>query len=150
MEIFTLSKEYSIVCNSEKTRYGFRHLASLKRNGWQEVSRSKACYYNRTWEAYNFQSVVHSVISSYFSPQLAGKYKKKVDRIKLQREEKAFNLTVSVAKLGSLLFTKPEEQNGFKQRILKTIPGIDFPDDFSALPEEEKQRRLDGAIAVIS
>ena len=80
MDSFHLSKNCNVSCRSEKTRYGFRHLAVLYKNGFS-VARSKACYYNRTWESYTFQSVVHSVISSYFSPQLAGKYKKKADAL---------------------------------------------------------------------
>ena len=40
------------------------------------------------------------------------------------------------------------EQNAWKKRFLRLAPGISFPDDFDALPEEEKQRRLDAAIKV--
>ena len=65
MKIFKLTKDFSVVCNSEGTRYGFRHLASLCRDG-AEVCKAKACYYNRTWESYTFQSVLHDVINKYF------------------------------------------------------------------------------------
>lgn len=148
MENFTLSKDFTISCRSEKTRSGFRHLAVLYRNGF-DVSRSKCCYLNRTWESYTYQSVIHQLIDAYFSPQLAGRYKKKVDLIARGGEEKRFTTVKTIAQLGALLCEKPEEKNAFKKRILSTIPGIDFPDDFSSLSEAEKEKRLDGAIAVL-
>ena len=40
MRTFTLPNDYTIECKSEKTRYGFRHLASLRLNGL-EVARTK-------------------------------------------------------------------------------------------------------------
>jgi len=61
MKIFRLNKTYSIVCNSENTRYGFRHLASLIKDG-TKIDGDKACYYNRTWESYEYQSVILGLI----------------------------------------------------------------------------------------
>lgn len=62
MKTFKLSDEYEIVCESEGTRYGFRHLATLLKNGL-EVDKAKICYYNRTWESYEFQSVKNKLIN---------------------------------------------------------------------------------------
>lgn len=148
MDSFTLSKEFTISCRSEKTRYGFRHLAVLYRNGF-DVAHVKCCYYNRTWESYTFQSVIHDLVSKYFSPQLAGRYKKKLDRIAKGVEKPCFSRVAAIASLGSFLCDKPEEKNDFKKRILSTIPGIDFPEDFESLPETEKEKRLNGAIDVL-
>lgn len=39
-----------------------------------------------------------------------------------------------------------EEKNAWKKRMLNTVPGISFPDDFDNLTEKEKQDRLDKAI----
>lgn len=33
MRIFKITKEIEVVCNSESTRYGFRHLATMLRDG---------------------------------------------------------------------------------------------------------------------
>lgn len=65
MRIFHLSDEYNVVCNSEGTRYGFRHIAVLHRNGY-EIARAKACYYNRTWESFEFETVILKVIEDNF------------------------------------------------------------------------------------
>jgi hypothetical protein len=61
MRIFDLGGGYSVVCNTESTRYGFRHLATLCLNG-QEIDKAKICYYNRTWESFEFESVLNKVI----------------------------------------------------------------------------------------
>lgn len=61
MKIFKLSKNIDIVCQSENTRYGFRHLATMLQNGY-EIASAKACYYNRTWECYQYQTVLLDII----------------------------------------------------------------------------------------
>jgi len=149
MDTFRLNAQYHIYCRSEKTRYGFRHVAELHKSGY-EVARAKCCYYNRTWESYEFQSVIRSLLPKRFSPQLAGKYMKKIDAMATGEINRRFGTVAAVAKLGELFCDKPEDKNAWKKRMLSTVPGVDFPDDFNALPEEEKQKRLDGAIAAVS
>jgi len=64
MRIFTLSKNYSVVCQSEKTRNGFRHVATLLKGG-QEIARAKCTYLNRTWECYEFESVLYEIVNNF-------------------------------------------------------------------------------------
>jgi hypothetical protein len=66
MRIFNLNNEYNVVCNWQNTRYGFRHIAVLHKNGF-EIARAKICYYNRTWECYEFESVLLKVIDDNFT-----------------------------------------------------------------------------------
>lgn len=61
------------VCKSESTRYGFRHLCYVFKDG-QEVAFAKRCYYNRTWERWEFESVLNDAaqkvrIAPFTSPQ---------------------------------------------------------------------------------
>jgi hypothetical protein len=65
MRIFNLDNKYNVVCNSESTRYGFRHLATLRKNGF-EIAKAKACYYNRTWECFEFETVLIKIINDNF------------------------------------------------------------------------------------
>jgi len=65
MRIFTLDNIYSVVCNYESTRSGFRHLATLCSNG-QSVAKAKCLYVNRTWECYEFESVLVKIIEDNF------------------------------------------------------------------------------------
>ena len=53
-----------------------------------------------------------------------------------------------VAMFGNLLCDNQKEKNDWKKRMLNTIDGISFPDDWDDLSEDEKQRRLDKTIAV--
>jgi len=57
MRIFEINENVKIVCESQSTRTGFRHIAVLFING-REVERQKCCYINRTWESYEFESVI--------------------------------------------------------------------------------------------
>ena len=73
MRIFKLDDEYEIVCKSESTRYGFRHIATLFKNGYSYTS-AKCLYYNRTWERYEFESVLSKLISKWFDGEDFNKY----------------------------------------------------------------------------
>jgi hypothetical protein len=73
MTIFNLNNEYNIVCNSESTRYGFRHLVTLCFNG-RDIAKAKACYYNRTWERFEFESVINKVIRDNFTGEEQAKF----------------------------------------------------------------------------
>jgi len=53
MKIFNLNKVYNVVCNWENTRYGFRHLAVLHKNGFEVAS-------------YEFESVLLRIIEDNF------------------------------------------------------------------------------------
>jgi len=66
MRIFNLNNEYNVVCNWQNTRYGFRHLATLHKNGY-EIAKAKACYYNRTWERFEYETVLLKLIDENFT-----------------------------------------------------------------------------------
>ena len=73
MRIFNLDNVYNVVCNSEGTRYGFRHLATLCKNGFA-IAKAKCTYYNRTWECYEFESVLIKLINDNFEGTEKEKY----------------------------------------------------------------------------
>jgi len=62
MQLFTINKTISIVCIAENTRSGFRHIARLMINGI-ERDMAKACYQNRTWERFTYETVLSSLIN---------------------------------------------------------------------------------------
>jgi len=65
MTTFKLNDEYTVVCESQNTRTGFRHVAVLLKNG-EELDRTKCTYQNRTWERFQFQSVLCKIIYKCF------------------------------------------------------------------------------------
>jgi hypothetical protein len=147
---FQLDADTVVNCGWQNTSYGFRHLAVV-RTGWREVAKAKACYYNRTWEAYTYQSVLHAVIRKAFSKSEAEFFCVKVDGQGREDDARHLGMIAGIAKLGEIFCEKPEEKNAWKARMLKAgLPGISLPDDFDGLPEEEKQRRLDGAITSLT
>jgi len=66
MREFRLNDEYTVVCESQNTRTGFRHVAILLRNG-DEIYRTKCTYQNRTWERFQFESVLNKTITNSFT-----------------------------------------------------------------------------------
>lgn len=60
-QIFKLNDKVEIYCESQNTRSGFRHLATLFING-TERDKAKACYINRTWEKFTFETVIHILL----------------------------------------------------------------------------------------
>lgn len=57
--IIQVNDELTILCESEDTRSGFRHVAHILRNGYERRKPVKICYLNRTWESFEFESVLH-------------------------------------------------------------------------------------------
>lgn len=54
--------KFSFVCESWKTRNSWGHKVSLYQNDTLLIGTAKVRYYNRTWERYQYQSVIKSVI----------------------------------------------------------------------------------------
>ena len=61
MKLIKLNKDYSIVLETKNRRGGFKHEATLLKYG-HEMEFTKALYENRTWECYQYQSVILSLI----------------------------------------------------------------------------------------
>lgn len=73
---------------------------------------------------------------------------------RLNREEESSNhlgLVAGIAMLGNIFCNDQKESNDWKARMLKAGlgEGLQMPDDWGSLSEEEKQRRLDGAIEIL-
>lgn len=54
--------EYEFICQFKNTRNGFKHECNLFINDRFETSAT-CHYYNRTWESYNYQSVMLRAVS---------------------------------------------------------------------------------------
>jgi len=65
VRIFNLDNDFNVVCNWQETRNGFKHVASLHKNGLS-VYDTKICYLNRTWERFEYESILLKVINDYF------------------------------------------------------------------------------------
>lgn len=65
MRIIKLDEVYSVVCVFKGTRSGFKHTATLMKNGLQ-IAETKICYLNRTWERFEYESVLRKLINENF------------------------------------------------------------------------------------
>lgn len=55
--------KYVINCYGQDTNYGFRHVAFLDNpDKYYETQLAKACYYNRTWERFTYETVLKKAI----------------------------------------------------------------------------------------
>lgn len=73
MKIFNLDGVYNVVCNTADTRSGFKHQATLCRNGGS-IATSKICYLNRTWERFTYESILNKIINDNFDGVEREKY----------------------------------------------------------------------------
>ena len=160
MKTFKINKNIEVVCRSENTRYGFRHLAELQKNGWEAIATAKVCYYNRTWERYEYESVLEKLVENceengevLTTAQLRAfkKYVKNYDRV--EDDLKPLKTIAGIAQLGEIFGANKKEKNDWKTRILKAgleNKGLIIPEDWDELDEIEKEKRLNGAIKQLS
>lgn len=144
-KVFPVKKGVQIDAHWEKTRSGFRHIAILKVGGY-EHKRAKVTYLNRTWESFEFETVLRKLLDS--SEILTTKEKEKfMEDAKtgnLREIEERFGAISSIANLGNVMADTKEEKNKWKKRMLKAgVPELDFPEDWDSLNENEKEKMLD-------
>jgi len=73
MRIFNLDKTYNIVCDTKSTRNGFKHVATLHRNG-VSIFETKCNYINRTWERFTYETILKDVVKECFIDKNLKKY----------------------------------------------------------------------------
>ena len=64
-------KDYAFTCYGQGTSYGFRHICCLGSNNFINCNKyvkdkiiAKACYYNRTWERFQYETVLRQGIEN--------------------------------------------------------------------------------------
>jgi hypothetical protein len=153
MKTFKVNQNYQIVCNYEKTRNGFKHTAKLKGSYFNTISETKVCYLNRTWESFEYETVIKKLLNlnkdlfakgtiTKFLRRQRGEYKKQAKSM--------FNSISMVAQIGNLLCSDQKEKNDWKLRMIKaglSDKGLSIPEDWNSLTENEKENRLNNVIA---
>lgn len=153
-QTFKITKELTAYAWTENTRYGFRHLITLNRN-YQEIAKNKACYYNRTWERYEYESVLKGLAGNKsLSKKEKTAFLRKIDNQFRQDDPALKNLkTISgIMALGDIFGQNQTEKNDWKSRMLKAgleNKGLIMPDDWDTVDEDTKQKRLDGVIDIL-
>jgi hypothetical protein len=145
---FKINDHVTVFCHTEDTRSGFRHLATLFDNGMIRA-RAKECYINRTWERYDYQTVLRRLSGNVIDP-LGAEIKTFADNYQEPRNAMFDSLT-AVCALGEIMGMNQTDTNDWKARMLKAgLPQLDIPDDWDTLAEDEKTRRLNTVIGELS
>jgi len=141
--------EYEIHCFARRNKHGFTHRAIVWL-GEEKIAEVKCQYYNRTWERFEFESVISNVLRK------AGKTHEHIKEIldNLANENhkeinRTFGSVALVAKMGEVFGQTTKEKNDWKARMLKAglgNMGLTMPEDWENLDEETKQARLDAVI----
>ena len=162
---FRINRNISIDCAIQNTSYGFRHTAELtvtSGTGYSYRNRSteaKCCYYNRTWESFQFESVLEKVVAQAKEDGIlsVGQWRKCVKYIKngarVEDDLKPLKQLGAIASLGDIFFGgNQKKSNDFKTGVLKAGLGqsLDLPEDWGTLSEAEKAKRLDGVTNILS
>jgi hypothetical protein len=150
---FTINEDLHIKCRWINTNYGFKHDATYYENGW-EKGTVKACYYNRTWESFEYETVVRNCLAKY-SKLTEEQQKVIMDGFRSRNMEEVNSMFGNIglmASIGNLLCDKQEEKNDWKLRMIKAGVGdaIIMPPDWESLPEGEKEERLNKIISAFS
>jgi hypothetical protein len=131
MKLFKISDKIEIICEAKKTRNGFKHKATLLLNK-KTYETVNINYLNRTWERYEFQSVLSKLIDK--TTALSE------DEIKLchsfiakdHTDWSGFRAVSMVAQLGELFCDNQKEKNDWKARMLKAglgNMGLQIPEE---------------------
>jgi len=154
MKLFKIDKNATIVCKSESTRYGFRHLATLLINGLEQET-AKSCYYNRTWESFEFETVIKGLLfkSKYLSKTKERNFLNRISNRTNQENKQRFNRIANIAKLGEIFSNNQKETNDWKARMIKvglSDKGLIMPEDWNQLDESTKETRLNAVIGELA
>jgi hypothetical protein len=148
MEYYKINEDLTIRAESYSNGHNWGHKAYAIYQG-REVASAKCVYYNRTWESYKYQSVMQKLVNVMDECKTIPLKDRRMAWIFLKtgdgRELKALGMMGNLAKLAGII-----GGNESKARVLASIPGVTLPENFESLPEEEKGRRLNGVINIIT
>ena len=153
MTTFRLSRRITVECETYETRYSWGHKAYMTVKGKGE-DYAKITYYNRTWESYQFESILEYIVDrSKLLTKRQKTYARKAIRhyqeLEHERVNRRFASLGAVMAMGDIIAGDKKGANDWKTRMLKAglgDKGLIMPEDWETLPENEKQARLDAII----
>jgi len=151
MKTFRINKTAEIICDWKKTRNGFKHEATLLVNG-QEHTKTKICYLNRTWESFEYESVINKLLEQtlFITGKKRASFMAKASGQIREESKQNFKTIAMVMGMGNILAQGQKEQNDWKTRMLKAGldgRGLIMPEDWNELDEATKETRLNAVMA---
>jgi hypothetical protein len=151
MKIFQINDNASIVCQWVKTRMAFKHTAVLMVGGVVQ-DEVKICYQNRTWESFEFESVINKLLdkTGFLGETERTEFMAKCSGRAHAEVKKSFGAIAAVAALGEVFHAGDQKAaNDWKARMLKAgleNSGLVMPEDWETLDEDTKTARLNAVI----
>ena len=140
-KIFNISKRERIECYRSNTRNGFKHTAEFFK-GNKMVERTSVSYLNRTWEKFDFDTVIERLLDMMkLSETVKNRIKKAVEDINMGNHVSMDRSILALTTLGDVFYKSKTKKNEFKVRMLKA-KGFSFPSDWDSLSENVKEKRL--------
>ena len=154
MKTFKINKNLEIVCEWKKTRIAFKHEATLLQDGWKEIDKAKICYLNRTWESFEFESVIQKLLdkTNLLTERQKKNFLKKASGRTTEETSHMFKAIKTISSMGDILGQTKKEKIDWKVRMLKAglgDKGLQMPEDWNELSEDEQEKRLEGALKVL-
>ena len=150
-KFFKIDEHATILCEWKKTRNGFKHEAALLVDGMLR-DKVKICYLNRTWEAFEYQSVISKLLdkTGYLNDAERKQFMDGLGHKAHEEVQATFGNIAMIAKLGEIFHEGDKKGiNDWKARMLKAglePLGLMMPDDWGGLDEEVKEERLNALI----
>lgn len=150
MKKFRVNEKIDIICEWKKTRSAFKHEATLLVNGHEEAT-TKICYVNRTWEKFEFESVIKQLLSTTKLLTIEEKrtFLERANKGNMEEFDSQMGMITGIAKLGEIFCPTKEAANEWKVRMLKAgleNKGLIIPENWATLTENEKEVRLNAVI----
>jgi len=156
MKYFTITPTLDIACEWKKTSTAFKHTATIVRNGSEHGTSVKICYQNRTWERYEFESVLEKLLATakdltniektLFQEKITKQFRN--DDVK--ETSSMFGTIAMVAQMGALLAGDTQKQkNDWKTQMIKAglgNQGLIMPKNWDTLDEDVKEEKLNKII----
>lgn len=133
------------------SRDGFNHFATLYNKEGGILGEAKIHYINRTWESYDYQSVLRRLLNDKSGRWLSDKEKEATNQF-LNSDLTDWSGFKSIAAFGALaevLGTGLKQKNELKMKAVKSLKGLEVPEEWENLPEAEKAKRLDKTLELI-
>lgn len=148
---FRINETDTILGDSRKTRNGFKHVVEYLKGG-STVATKSVHYLNRTWESFEYETAISTLLVSMGVPPVEKERILKVCSKKADAETaQMFKTTATVAMMGEIFGQTKKETNDWKARMLKAglgNSGLIMPDDWDTLSEDEKEGRLNKVLSV--
>lgn len=131
--------EYTITAWGYDSPYSWGHYAKLYK-GDSQIDEAKYTYYNRTWETYKYQSIVHGILGK---NKLSG-LSKLADQLGETGVREELKKLSGLVRMGQLMGV-----DGAKVLEIATNGQVNRPEEWETLPEEEREKRLSRVINLL-